>query len=233
MRAGTRRPPPSTGSDVHTLTTLLTALAATLGVVDAQVMTGSIRGRVIAPDVPVRLHRPAVADPSPSPPWVPGRSVVYLDPAPREAFGDLPARRARMDQRDEQFVPRVLAVTVGTTVDFPNSDTTFHNVFSLSRVKTFDLGRFAPGRTGAVRFDRPGIVPVFCDIHSHMSAYVLVFSHPFFATTDADGRYEIGAVPAGSYMLKVWSESGTAAPRRVVVTEDAATEADFQVGRAR
>ena len=118
------------------------------------------------------------------------RVVVYLEAAPRQAFGELPPGRARMDQRAEQFSPRVLAVTAGTTVDFPNNDRTFHNVFSLSRVRSFDLGRFAPGRTGSVRFDRPGIVPVFCDIHSHMSAFILVFSHPFFAVSDDDGQYD-------------------------------------------
>jgi hypothetical protein len=136
-----------------------------------------------------------------------------------------------MDQRDEQFMPRVLAVTVGTTVDFPNSDKTFHNVFSLSPIRRFNLGRFPPGRTGSVRFDRPGIVPVFCDIHSHMSAYVLVFSHPFFSLSDENGRYEIGGVPPGPYTLRVWSELGTAPTRRVTVTEGGVVEADFQVGR--
>jgi plastocyanin len=157
--------------------------------------------------------------------------VVYLESAPRAAFGELPPARARMDQRGEQFVPRVLAVTVGTTVDFPNNDKTFHNVFSLSRTRSFDLGRFPPGKTGAVRFDRPGIVAVFCDIHSHMNAYILVFSHPFFAVSDNDGRYEIPSVPPGTYSLMVWSELGTAAPRRISVAEGGTVEADFQVGR--
>ena len=82
--------------------------------------------------------------------------MVYLESAPRQAFDELRRGRARMDQRGEQFVPRVLAITVGTTVDFPNNDTTFHNVFSLSRVRTFDLGRYpaGPDRRGAVRSRR-------------------------------------------------------------------------------
>ena len=84
-----------------------------------------------------------------------------------------------MDQRNETFVPHVLAITTGTTVDFPNSDRIYHNVFSLSKTAPFDLGRYAVGRSKSVRFDRPGIVRVFCDIHSHMSAFILVFSHPF------------------------------------------------------
>ncbi len=124
-----------------------------------------------------------------------------------------------MDQRNEQFVPRLLAITVGTIVDFPNSDTKFHNVFSLSKTHPFDLGRYPPGKSGFERFDRPGLVRVFCDIHSHMSGYILVFSHRYFAVTDADGRYAIPRVPAGTYTLMLWSELGTAEPRRVTVTD--------------
>src|SRR5205085_2908630 len=116
-------------------------------------------------------------------------------------------------------------------VDFPNSDTTFHNVFSLARAKTFDLGRYPPGKTGGVRFDRTGIVPVFCDIHSHMSAYILVFNHPFFAVTDENGRYQIPNVPAGTYDMLVWSEVGRASPKRIQVGEGENVEADFQVDR--
>src|SRR5690606_3699850 len=122
-------------------------------------------------------------------------------------------------------------VPAGTVIDFPNNDTTFHNVFSLSRVRTFDLGRFAPGRNGAVRFNRPGIVPIFCDIHAHMSAYVLVFSHPYFALSDADGRYAIEDVPPGEYSLAVWSELGAAPAQPVRVTAGVASEADFTVER--
>ena len=158
--------------------------------------------------------------------------VVYLESAPRQAFGELPPGKARMDQRAEQFSPRVLAITAGTMVEFPNNDRTFHNVFSLSRVRTFDLGRFAPGRTPPpVRFDRPGIVPVFCDIHSHMRAHVLVFSHPFFAVSDDEGQYAIEGVPAGSFSLVAWSELGSAPPRRVTVPESGSVEADFQISR--
>jgi plastocyanin len=193
---------------------------------------GAIRGRVSLPNIPQALTRPNVAEPSASHPAVNRRrGVVYLESAPRQAFGELPPGRARMDQRAEQFSPRVLAITAGTTVDFPNNDRTFHNVFSLSRVRTFDLGRFAPGRTGFVRFDRPGIVPVFCDIHSHMRAYILVFSHPFFAVSDDDGQYTIDGVPGGTYSLVAWSELGSALPRRVTVPDGGSVEADFQIGR--
>jgi plastocyanin len=194
--------------------------------------TGSVRGTVLVEDPTPPRPRPTVTDLAPRRATPPDRrrAVVYVESAPRSAFEELGAGRARIDQRGEQFSPRLLAITVGTTVDFPNRDLTFHNVFSLSRARPFDLGRFAPGRTGSVRFDRPGVVSVFCDIHSHMSAHVLVFSHPFFAVTDDGGRYEIAGVPTGTYTLMVWSELGTAPPRRVTVTDDAVAEEDFRVG---
>jgi hypothetical protein len=134
-----------------------------------------------------------------------------------------------MDQRDETFVPHVLAITVGTTVDFPNSDPVFHNVFSLSKTRSFDLGRYPAGRSKAVRFDRPGVVQVFCEIHSHMSAYILVFSHRFFAVTDNEGGYRIDQVPPGTYTLVLWYEGNVRESRTVVVTDAAAADADFVV----
>jgi hypothetical protein len=135
-----------------------------------------------------------------------------------------------MDQRNETFVPHVLAVTAGTLVDFPNNDTTYHNVFSLSRTRRFDLGRYAQGRSKAVRFDQPGIVRVFCDIHSHMSAFVLVFGHPYFATTDADGRYRIDGIPPGTYTVSVWHEGSARSSTSVVVPRQGGiVERDFQV----
>ena len=199
---------------------------------DAQ-RTGTIRGHVAVPEPAPAPARPTVSrlGASARPATDRRHAVVYLESAPRAAFGELPAGRARLDQRGERFIPHVLAVTVGTVVDFPNNDTTYHNVFSLSQPRTFDLGRYAPGRTGSVRFDRPGIVPVFCDIHSPMRAYILVFSHPFFDVTDDDGGYEITGVPPGDYTLRVWSELGEAPPRLVTVAAGRAAVADFAVGR--
>lgn len=195
---------------------------------------GAINGRLTFPEtLPSIGARPAIGELGGMimDPVDRRRSVVYLDAVPRQAFDELPAGRARMDQRSEQFSPRVLAITVGTIVDFPNHDTKFHNVFSLSRVQPFDLGRYRPGRTGGVRFSHPGLVRVFCDIHSHMSGYILVFSHRFFALTDDQGRYAIPNVPAGSYTLMVWSELGHAEPKHITVSDGAVAEADFQIGR--
>jgi hypothetical protein len=135
-----------------------------------------------------------------------------------------------MDQRNETFVPHLLAVAAGTVVDFPNSDSTYHNVFSLSKARRFDLGRYARGKSKAVQFNTPGIVRVFCDIHSHMSAFVLVFGHPYFATTDTDGRYRIDNVPAGTYNVVAWHEGQTRDSRSVVIPpQGGVVEQDFQV----
>jgi plastocyanin len=145
------------------------------------------------------------------------RAVVYLETAPATALEARDPGRGRMDQRNETFLPHVLAVDAGTVVDFPNNDSTFHNVFSLSKAKRFDLGRYARGKSKAVRFDRPGIVRVFCDIHSHMSAFVLVFSHPFYATTDDDGRYRIDSIPPGTYTVAAWYEGAPRDTRSIAI----------------
>jgi plastocyanin len=157
------------------------------------------------------------------------RSVVYLETAPRAAFEQIDPAHAVMDQRNETFVPHLLAITTGTTVDFPNSDRIYHNVFSLSKTKTFDLGRYAAGRSQAVRFDRPGIVRVFCDIHSHMNAFILVFNHRFFDVTDADGRYHIDNIPPGTYNVIAWNEGLASEPRAASVPDGGSTELDFQL----
>jgi plastocyanin len=158
------------------------------------------------------------------------RAVVYFEAAPRGAFEDRESARVSLDQRNETFVPHLLAITAGTTVDFPNHDRTYHNVFSLSKAKRFDLGRYAAGSSKSVRFDRPGIVRVFCDIHSHMNAFVLVFGHRFFAVTDDDGRYVIEGVPPGTYLLAAWFEGAVREQRALTVTADPrAIELDFTV----
>ena len=182
--------------------------------------TGTIRGRVEPRRAPADTGRPMVSDlgMSASHP-TDRRSVVYLDPAPRAAFDARDEPRARMDQRNETFVPHVLAVVAGSIVDFPNNDQTYHNVFSLSKTKTFDLGRYAVGRSKAIRFDRPGIVRVFCDIHSHMSAFILVFAHRYFSIADQEGRYRLDNVPPGTYNVVAWHESAPLESRQVVVPD--------------
>jgi plastocyanin len=195
--------------------------------------TGAIRGRVELRRVPsAPERRPSVAEPgAPARRDVPDlrRSIVYLESAPRGAFETNESGRAVMDQRNETFVPHVLAIMTGMTVDFPNSDKFYHNVFSLSKTQRFDLGRYAAGRSQSVRFDRPGIVRVFCDIHSHMNAFILVFSHPFYAMTDAEGRYRIERVPSGIYNVVAWNEGTSSDPKSVTVHDGTVAELDFSL----
>ena len=192
-----------------------------------------IRGRVDVRRVAALIERrPGVADfGMPRDRDVPDvrRSVVYLETAPRGAFEANDGGHAVMDQRNETFVPHVLAITTGTTVDFPNSDKFYHNVFSLSKTRQFDLGRYAAGSSRPVRFDRAGIVRVFCDIHSHMNAYILVFNHPFFAMTDAEGRYRIENVPPGTYGVIAWNEGTSSEAKPITVPDGGVAELDFAV----
>jgi plastocyanin len=217
---------------------LLVPLAVTLAAGGASVRlkadgtaTGIIRGHVDARrSTTISDRRPTVASLGAPPEReriTPTRSVVYLQSAPRGAFEQTEPGRAVMDQRNETFVPHVLAITTGTTVDFPNSDRIYHNAFSLSKPAKFDLGRYPVGRSRAIRFDRPGIVRVFCDIHSHMNAFILVFSHPYFALSDTEGHYRIDNVPPGTYQVVAWNEGVTSDPKPAVVPDGAATELDF------
>ncbi len=113
----------------------------------------------------------------------------------------------KMSQKDKMFVPSVLAVGVGYSVDFPNLDPFFHNVFSYSSSKEFDLGRYPKGKSEKVTFDKPGIVKVFCEIHFSMRAYVHVLETPYFATSDEKGNFVIKNVEPGNYTLNIWQES--------------------------
>ncbi len=194
---------------------------------------GSVRGRVEVKRPAVGVdRRPGIADLGAAEPRdLPDllRSVVYLESAPRGAFESGEAGHAVMDQRNETFVPHVLAIMTGTTVDFPNSDRFYHNVFSLSKPARFDLGRYPAGRFRSIRFDKPGIVRVFCDIHSHMNAYILVFSHPFFTLTDPEGRYRIDNIPPGSYNVVAWNEGTASEAKPVLVADGGAAEQDFSI----
>ncbi len=208
-------------------TTLVAVMQAPAG---TQGATGTLRGRFALPAATGHDHRPALIEPRVAPrPRQTRVGVVYLEVAPSEAFEQPVAARQRMDQRNETFVPHVLAIRTGTTVDFPNSDRIYHNVFSLSPTRKFDLGRYAVGRSKAVRFDRPGVVRVFCDIHSHMSAFILVFSHRYFAVTQPDGTFQLPPVPTGTYMLAGWYEGEVRANRQVVVRSGETTVADLPV----
>lgn len=127
--------------------------------------------------------------------------------------------RAEMKQINQQFKPRVLPILVGTTVDFPNMDPVFHNVFSYSKTKKFDLGRYSRGDSKSITFDRPGIVRVFCEIHSSMLAHIIVLEQPYYTLTERDGSFRIVDVPPGEYELHIWQENAPEQVRTVLVPD--------------
>ena len=158
--------------------------------------------------------------------------VVYLashaDDAREEAAGPTPPH-ALMHQAFERFSPHVLPIVRGTTVEFPNDDAVFHNVFSLSSAKTFDLGRFPRGHSKALVFDRPGVVQLFCHIHADMSAIILVLDSPLFARGDATGHYAMEHIPPGDYTIVGWHERIRPVSRSVHVEAGKASVVDFDI----
>ncbi|MGA7851412.1 MAG: hypothetical protein WCA13_20110 [Terriglobales bacterium] len=117
-----------------------------------------------------------------------------------------PAANLRLVQKNKSFEPHILVVPAGSIVEFPNRDPFFHNVFSLFEGKRFDLGLYEAGSSRMVRFDRPGISYIFCNIHPEMSAVVITIATPLYAVSNRDGRLSLAGVPYGRYMLHVWSE---------------------------
>jgi plastocyanin len=191
----------------------------------------SVVGGRVEIGIPITARRPTSAYPTrsvPSPSLAPESErrhvVVYLRDAPPQKVA--PTKTA-IRQRNESFTPRVVAVTVGSEVEFPNDDPIYHNVFSLSRVRAFNLGRYPRGETRRVRFDRTGVVKVFCEIHSHMSATVMVFDHPWFAVPDEQGRFELPPVPAGDRQVTAWHERLGDTTLRLRVESGRPTAADF------
>jgi plastocyanin len=151
--------------------------------------------------------------------------VVWLEPATGTSAVAAGPRHARMVQKDKTFTPHVLAIQVGTTVDFPNLDPIFHNAFSNYNGQLFDVNLYPPGSSRSVKFSRPGIVRVFCNIHSNMSAIIAVLNTRWFAVTEKDGSFSIPDVPEGDYSLRVFHERATAVTlegltRRVTVRTD-------------
>lgn len=136
--------------------------------------------------------------------------VLWLTPTlPPPAAISMPV--ARLLQKDKRFAPHVIAVRVGTEIEFPNQDPFFHDVFSIYRGKPFDLGLYESGTARKVRFSQPGASYIFCNIHPQMSAVVVTVQTPYFAVTDADGKFQISHVPPGHYKVGFWYESATEA----------------------
>ena len=141
-------------------------------------------------------------------------AVIWLDapsaPRPREG-------RFVVYQRNMEFVPRVLAAPVGATVELPNNDRVFHNVFSFTNGKPFDLGLYPTGASKRITLDRPAVNRLYCNIHPHMAAYIVAVDTPYYATTDRAGRFTIPEVPAGRYTYHAWRSGAGALNATVVV----------------
>lgn len=217
---------------------VLVFLAALLGVAPAT--AGIIRGSI---------RTPGTADPAPSMNAYPGRAsampghsapprgrvtdaVVYLTrilAASESTLARAPRERAQLAQAHEAFVPRVVVVARGGAVDFPNRDPIYHNVFSLSPTKRFDLGKYRQGRSKAVVFDRTGVVKVYCDLHAEMEAFVLVVPNHAYAQPGPEGAFELPDLPPGSYELRAWHPDLHEIVRTVQVPEhgDASVEISF------
>jgi plastocyanin len=132
-------------------------------------------------------------------------SVVYIEKLPAGMTVPAPPSvRPTLEQRQQAFVPRVLAVQQGTTIEFPNRDPVYHNVFSVSPTRRFDLGKYAKGQSRRARFDKAGLVNVYCDIHSDMAAFIYVVPHHVFAHPSVAGRFVLPELPAGAYTLHAW-----------------------------
>lgn len=156
-------------------------------------------------------------------------AVVFVEKLPPGVDSTLAAAasRPRLVQKNQTFTPRVIAVAAGETVEFPNQDPIYHNVFSPSPVRRFDLGKYGRGKSRLVAFPRPGVVNVFCDIHSNMEAYVLVLPHRAFARPGENGRFQLPDLPPGRYVVSAWHPDFREQRREVRIPEEGDASVDL------
>ena len=161
-------------------------------------------------------------------------AVISIERIPKAVDSTLarPAARPRLAQRNQSFVPHVLPVAAGTTVEFPNLDPIFHNVFSVSPGKRFDLGKYPRGQSRSVRFERPGLIQVYCDIHSNMAAFIVVLQNHAFAQPDGSGRFALPDLPAGEYVVNVWHPDYPAIRRAIRVPPGGDLDLDLTLAPA-
>ena len=189
---------------------------------------------VLVGRVPVLARKPAsaVKDYGPPPaykvePPEPATSAVWVGSG-AAAIDPSKATPARIEQRGFQFRPALAVVQCGTPVIFPNQDQLYHSVFSYSPVKRFDLGRFRRGEEpDAVVFDKPGQVQLFCEVHEHMRANVLVVDTPWFACTDPKGSFRIEGIAPGKHVVSVWLSPKQTVTREVDLTAGQVLEVDW------
>src|SRR6266480_1082430 len=205
-------------------------LNAVLCVIPASLFGGAaVEGRVELPksrSAPVQAKRYEIVTKAGFLSTQPPLAVVYLDgnfPRPTS----LPIKE--FAQKNLTFVPALLPIEVGTRVEFPNLDDTYHNIFSYSPTKRFDLGRYRPEERPipSVVFDKPGLVTLRCDIHEHMRGLILVLNSPHFVMTDAEGRFRLRGLPPGHYTLNAWIDSKTTHERPVELKKGDTLRVDF------
>jgi len=187
-------------------------LSTILFTIPASLFAGAaVEGRVELPQsrsAPVQAKRYEIITKAGVLSTQPPLAVVYLEGNfPRPA--SLPTKE--VEQKDLTFIPALLPIEVGTKVQFPNLDDQYHNIFSYSPAKRFDLGRCRPEERPipSVMFDKPGLVTLRCDIHEHMRGLILVLNTPYFVMTDTAGHFRLDKLPPGRYTLKVWIDSRT------------------------
>ena len=205
---------------------------------------GAIRGHVSMPPAPpseVRFKPYAGRASSLAAPERPQRglvtdAVIYIDTVvaePRPGLGPgtpaLPVEHPKLAQKGQAFEPRVVVVQAGGTVDFPNMDPIYHNVFSVSPTRRFDLGKYPRGQSRSITFHKPGLVNVFCDIHSDMAAFILVVPNRHFTRPAADGSFDVSELPPGRYHVRAWHPDFTPRDLEIVVpaSGDVALDVSF------
>ena len=195
----------------------------------ALLASGAVEGRVDLPKsnaAPVQAKRYEIVTKGGVLSTQPPLAVVYLDGAfPKPA--SLPTEKVA--QKDLTFIPALLPIRVGTKVEFPSFDDTYHSIFSYSPAKRFDLGRYRPDERPIPTqvFDKPGLVTLRCDIHEHMRGLILVLNTPHFVMTDANGNFRMGGLPAGHYRLRAWIDSRTTREKPVELKNGQTLRVDF------
>src|SRR6266496_5805143 len=205
-------------------------LNAIFSLVPASLLAGAaVEGRVELPksrSAPVQAKRYEIVTKAGVLSTQPPLAVIYLDGNfPRPA--SLPTKE--VGQKDLTFVPALLPIEAGTKVEFPNLDDTYHNIFSYSPVKRFDLGRYRPEERPipSVMFDKPGLVILRCDIHEHMRGLILVLNTPHFVITDPSGHFRLEGLPAGHYTLKAWIDSRTTREKSIELKDGQTLHVDL------
>jgi plastocyanin len=159
--------------------------------------------------------------------------VVYLEEVGQNKGFDPPKTAYTMASEDMEFTPEVLPILVGSTVAFPNRDTTLHNAFSISKAKPFDLGSYGQGPGKKVVFHKTGVVNVNCNLHPEMAGYIMVLSNPYFMVTDEKGNFALKGVPPGSYTLACWFPYGFIQEKTVELAQSASAKVDIEMTRVR